>query len=167
MKKEIWLVVLVGFLFCASAAFSQITNFQKQMREQMQKKMRGKVLSVGTGTQPSTPALATSMKAAQGKAIFNDSSLGTNGKSCGSCHVDGQKPLDGREVDNRMIVHAQYHYEHSIGGERVMAADKLDKLVAYFNSLASKKSGSMMFPTGNSSQGRVPNTQQEMEDDQW
>ena len=121
-----------------------------QVRELMQKKMMGKGAGAGTtGTQqPTIPAATTPMEVAQGKAIFNDSSLGTNGKSCGSCHVEGKKPLDGRKVDNRLVAFVQYCYEHAIGGQKVIAADKLDKLIAYLGSLGSKKPGATMFPAG-------------------
>lgn len=167
MKKEIWLAVLIGSLFCTSIAFAQLSEFQKRMMKQMRKKMWGKVLVTNKMKQSGTLASATPNKAVRGKALFNNSLLGTNGKSCGSCHIEGQKPLDGRKVDNRTIASIQYHYEHSVGGEKVIEADKLDKLIAYFNSLASQQSGSTKFPTSKFSPGQATQTQQEMVDDEW
>lgn len=167
MKKEIWLVVLIGSLFSSSIAVAQLSELQKRMMKQMRKKMWSQVLGNKTGTQSSTPTSATPNKAVRGKALFNDSLLGTNGKSCGSCHIEGKKPLDGRKVDNRTIASIQYHYEHSIAGEKVITADKLDKLIAYFNSLARKKSGSKMFPASKVSPNQAPQRQPEMEEDEW
>ncbi len=179
MKKHIWLGILVASLFGVSAAFAQVTDFQKQMMEQMQKKMMGGGAGAGAGAagmqQPSTPASTTPMEVTQGKAIFNDSSLGTNGKSCGSCHVEGKKPLDGRKIDNRLVAFVQYCYEHAIGGQKVIETGKLDKLIAYFGSLGGEKPGGAMFQGNVPSQGgQVPMQQQspmmqqgEQEDDAW
>lgn len=182
MKKEIWLAVLIGSLFSVSIAYAQLSDFQKQMMEQMQKKMMGGGGGGGAATggvmpgtqQPTIPAATTPMEVTQGKAIFNDSSLGTNGKSCGSCHVEGKKPLDGRKTDNRLVAFVQYCYEHAIGGQKVIEADKLDKLISYFASLGSNKQGSTMFPARAPSQGgQIPMQQQspmmqgEQEEDAW
>ena len=142
MKKKI-LLVLLASLMGISPAFAQVTDFQKKMMEEMQKKMMGKM---GTATAPGavpTSKTPTQVKEAKkGKKIFNDVSLGTNGKSCGSCHIEGQKPLDGRNVDNRLIAFIQYCYEHAIDGQSVMDGVKLDQIVSYFKNLhAEEKKG--------------------------
>ena len=157
MKKEVWIVALIAYVFGVSIAFAQTTDMQKQMMEQMQKKMMGGGMGAGGLQQPGTSAT----EATQGKGIFSDSSLGTNGKSCGSCHVEGKKPLDGRKVDSRLVAFVQYCYEHAIGGQKVMVGDKLDKLIAYFRSLSSGNSGSSAFPGAAPSQGgQIPMQQQ-------
>lgn len=139
MKKKILLMLLVS-LMGISPAFAQITDFQKKMMEEMQKKMMGKM---GTATAPGavpTSKTPTQVKEAKkGKKLFNDVSLGTNGKSCGSCHIEGQKPLDGRKVDNRLIAFVQYCYEHAIDGQSVMDGVKLDQIVYYFKHLYTQK----------------------------
>ncbi len=176
MKRKVWLGILVASLFGASTVFAQLSDFQKQMMEQMQKKMMGGggAGDATTGTQqPTIPVSTTPMVVTQGKAVFNDSSLGTNGKSCGSCHVEGKKPLDGREVDNRLVAFVQYCYEHAIGGQKVIDTDKLDKIIAYFDSFGSKSDASMFQGSAPAQGGQMPMQQQSpmmqqgVEEDAW
>jgi len=172
MKKNILLVFLVS-LIGVSPAFAQVTDFQKKMMEEMQKKMMGKM---GTATAPGAVPNAktpTQVKEAQkGKKNFNDAALGTNGKSCGSCHIEGQKPLDGRNVDNRLIAFIQYCYEHAIDGQSVMDGVKLDQIVYYFKSLqvkekeAEEKKASIQKQKAPTTQKAVEKEETE-EDDSW
>lgn len=146
MKKVIGLGVVVLFIslmgvFPASAQ-SNMTDFQKQMMNQRQNQMRS-----GWGNQPfNTPtSFATPLQANAGKDVFNDTFLGTNGKSCGTCHQKGVKPLDGSNIDDHSIATIQYCYEHAIGGQKVIPADKLEKLITYFRSFGKKAPG-LTFP---------------------
>ncbi len=148
MRKDVWLVILLASMLGTSLAFAQGTDFQKNMMQQMQNKMMGKM---GTNTQPSAPTPTTPIQAKEGvkgKELFNDKTLGTNGRSCGTCHSEGDKPLEGRNVDNWLVSFVQYCYEHALGGEKVMPTDKLDKMIAYFKSLNSKKKSKPGFSPG-------------------
>lgn len=139
MKKNILLMFLAS-LIGASPAFAQITEFQKRMMEEMQKKMMGKMgTSTAPGAVPASKTPTQAKEAKKGKKLFNDPAMGTNGKSCGSCHIEGQKPLDGRKIDNRLIAFIQYCYEHAIDGQSVMDEVKLDQIVYYFKSLRAKE----------------------------
>ena len=144
MKKKLWLVVLLAFLFGSSPVFAQLSDFQKKMMEQMQQKMRsGAVSTAGGGfsAQPNAPVSSSPMQTKEGKALFNNVSLGTNGKSCGTCHAEGKKPLDGSGVNNHVVAYIQYCYEHAIGGKKVIAADKLEKIVVYIQSAGQTSPG--------------------------
>ena len=145
--SRIFLLVALFGLIVVPASFAQeMSEFQKQMMEQMMQQTRQKMQS-GETKPPgdmSLPGPESSEAVGQGKEIFNASSLGTNGKSCGSCHKEGKKPLAGQKVDNHMIAYVQYCYEHAIGGKKVIDKVKLDKLMAYLKSL--QKSAPMGSP---------------------
>ncbi len=140
------LIALLGFIVVPASFAQDMTEFQKQMQQQM---MQQNMQRMQSGeTQPplsmKPPGPESSEAVNQGKKIFIDPSLGTNGKSCGSCHREGEKPLAGQKVNNHMIAYVQYCYEHAIGGEKVIDKSKLDKLMAYFRSL--QKSAPMGVP---------------------
>jgi mono/diheme cytochrome c family protein len=131
-------VVVLG-LAVASASFAQdIGEFQRQMMERMMQQNREKMQK----GEADLPGFAKVGVADRGKAIFNSTSLGNNGKSCGSCHQEGQGPLDGRQVDNHLVAYVQYCYEHALGGEKVIAGDKLDKIMGYLKSLQKSQASS-------------------------
>jgi hypothetical protein len=136
-KKILLAVVSLGLLV-ASVSFAQdMSDFQKQMMQQMMQQNMQKFQQGGT----EAPGFAQRKEVAdKGRALFNDSSLGTNGKSCGSCHQEGQAPLDGRVVNHYLAAYVQYCYEHALAGKKVIDKDKLDQIMSYFGSLRVAKS---------------------------
>lgn len=167
------LVVLFGFIVVPASFSQDMSEFQKQMMQQMMEKNRGNIQS-GGGQPPSdisAPGPESNEAANQGRIIFNDSSLGNNGKSCGSCHQEGEKPLAGHKVNNRTVAYVQYCYEHAVGGKKVIAKVKLDKLMAYLRSLQKSASGGipMGSPMGESmgSQMGSPPSSPHGEEESW
>jgi cytochrome c len=174
MKKNILLMLLVS-LIGVSPALAQVSEFQKKMMEEMQKKMMGKMgTATAPGAVPTSKTPTQAKEAKKGKKLFNDVALGTNGKSCGSCHIEGQKPLEGRKVDNRLIAFIQYCYEHAIDGQSVMDGVKLDQIVTYFKNLhaeekVGKRATTKKAPTKQETveEGVVEEAGDGDEDDSW
>jgi len=147
MKRSLLLilvasVIVVGSQFTANAQQnSQIEGMQKQMMEAMQKQMMknmGGGLGGGGGTQaaPAAKASISPDRTRAGEAVFGDTSLGTNGKSCKTCHAKkGAKPLDGRGVNAHLVAFIQYCYNNALKGPGIMAENKLNSVVDYFTSL--------------------------------
>ncbi len=115
-----------------------MSDYQKQMMNKLRQQYQQ---DVQTG-QKQPPVTVPGELATQGKAIFNDPALGTNGKSCGNCHAEGKNPLDGRQPDNYLVAYVQYCYEHALNGQGVIDKGKLDKLMAYFMSIHQQNSHS-------------------------
>jgi len=68
----------------------------------------------------------------EGERIFNDPKLGTNGKSCASCHKEqGDKIMRNRGFDFQLVAFVQYCYENALQGKRVIAKDKLNDLLSF------------------------------------
>jgi len=137
-------VIVVGSQLVASAQENtQIEGMQKQMMEAMQKQMMknmgGGLGGGGGGGMQAAPAAKASIspdRARGGEAVFGDTSLGTNGKSCKTCHAKkGAKPLDGRRLNAHLIAFIQYCYNNALKGPGIMAENKLNSIVDYFTSL--------------------------------
>jgi mono/diheme cytochrome c family protein len=165
-KKRLILVLTSLIMLSAPALFAQNMNdFQRQMMETMMKQNREKMQKGET----QLPGFASikQKEVEKGKDLFNDTTLGTNQKSCGSCHQEGQKPLDGRKVDNQLIAYIQYCYQEALGGTKVIDKDKLDSLVTYFNSLDKNQTENAIQPDSelpSPSQpmpGKAPNHEEE------
>ncbi len=168
-SKKIFLAIISLGLIFAPALFAQdMTGFQRQMMEKMRQQTMQKSMQQTQGGQnllgeAQPPGFAAIDLSGDGRKLFNDPALGTNGKSCGSCHQEGQKPLDGRKVDHHMVAFVQYCYEHAIRGVKVIDKEKLNKIMAYFNSLEKKSNpaGAIapapMMPTPSMSTPLMPN----------
>jgi len=132
--------VVAGFQVLANAqgGGNQMQDMQQQMMQAMQKQMMQNMGGAG-GMQPgASPAKAgvPTERTAAGEAVFSDTGLGTNGKSCKTCHSRlGEKPLDGRKVDNYLSAVVQYCYVNALKGKSVIGRKKLNAIVDYFTSL--------------------------------
>ena len=68
-----------------------------------------------------------------GVSAFSDTNIGTNGKSCKSCHSKpGEKPLEGRKVNAYLISSIQYCYNNAMKGNGVIDGKKLERIVDLF-----------------------------------
>jgi len=68
-----------------------------------------------------------------GRAVFLDTGLGTNGKSCSTCHSEnGNKPLRGKETGADFLVATQYCYNNFLSGKGIIPKDKLRAIKDYF-----------------------------------
>jgi len=79
---------------------------------------------------------------AKGKAIFNDSKLGTVGRSCNSCHPNGKglEAAAGRKDLPKVINSC---IEDALKGKRIDPnSSEMADLVAYVKSLRGKEAGS-------------------------
>ncbi len=144
MKRYYFLGIAVLFMLgisLSASAQQKMTDFQRQMREKimqqtMQQVQGGKIQPPAGAAGQVAPAKAV----IDGKSLFNDPSLGTNGKSCGSCHkTEGEGPLDGRAVDSHYVAYIQYCYEHALAGKEVIERNSIQKLTAYLKSLQKSK----------------------------
>jgi len=72
----------------------------------------------------------------QGKALFNDTALGTSGKSCNTCHPDG-KGLEEAEGGDYLVETINTCIENPLKGQP-LAHDSvaMQSLVLYIRSLA-------------------------------
>ncbi len=138
-KKILLAVISLGLIFVPALFAQDMTEFQKQMMERMRQQTMQKTMqqtqggqNLGEESQP--PGFAAVALSGDGKRVFNDPTLGTNGKSCGSCHQVGKKPLAGQKVNNHLAAYVQYCYEHALAGKKVIEKDKLNKIMAYFES---------------------------------
>ena len=113
--KGIFCAALFCGLVMSSVSFAEEANdMQKMMMEKMKKQ---------------------TSQSKDGEAVFNDTTLGTNGKSCGGCHAEAQKIVEKHPVDNHLAAYIQYCYEHALNGTKVIDKEKLDKMMAYFTVL--------------------------------
>jgi len=102
-------------------------DMMKKMQESMMQNMMGSMMG-----NPS-PKAVSKEKSNLGKAIFNDTKLGNNGKSCNTCHSKvGRKPLDGRKVVPYLSAYIQYCYNNGLKGRGIIPKDKLDGIESYF-----------------------------------
>lgn len=79
--------------------------------------------------------------AEHGKKLFNSTSLGTNGKSCASCHPDGKGLEDAADYDQETLTKlANKCIEKALKG-KTLADDSpdLSSLVMYMNTLGAAK----------------------------
>jgi len=83
----------------------------------------------------------------RGKALFNDPSLGTNGKSCNSCHPNGAR-IDGRKKNYRIMGNklgsiedaANFCIKMALKGTPLAKdSQKMKDLSAYLRTLKGKK----------------------------
>ena len=139
-KKVLLVIIALGLAFIPASFAQDMGEFQKQMMQQMMQQNMQKFQGGEAGQQGFPSIDKDKTTTTQGKALFNDSSLGSNGKSCGSCHQEGEKPLDGRDINHHLVAYVQYCYEHALGGEKVIGQAKLDKIMSYFVSLKMTKS---------------------------
>ncbi len=145
MKKTLLLllgvlIAVVGFQLSVSAQQNnQMEDMQKSMMRSMQEQMMKSMGSGGMGggaRSTSSRVTVSAERARAGEAVFADSGLGTNGKSCKTCHAQaGKKPLDGRKVNSHLIAFVQYCYNNALKGQGIMAESKLNALTDYFTSL--------------------------------
>ena len=75
----------------------------------------------------------------KGKALFNDPKLGTTGKSCNSCHLDGKGALQAAgKADLDRIINACI--THSIKGKALDPQSmEMQSMILYLKSLSAKK----------------------------
>ena len=90
----------------------------------------------------------------KGEAIFNDSSLGTNGKSCNSCHPDG-KGIEASKKTFKILGTKQESIEGAVNFCIEMAlsgkalekdSEKMNDLVSYLNTVKGKKKRERVTP---------------------
>lgn len=89
-----------------------------------------------------------------GKTIFNDSSLGTNGKSCNSCHPDGKSIDAGKKAfkilgtEQKSIEDAvNFCIEKALSGKALEKdSEKIDDIVSYLKSVKGKKKRERVTP---------------------
>lgn len=89
----------------------------------------------GSGVVAATQHEAT---AEQGKALFNDTKLGTSGESCNSCHPDG-KGLENAGMKKDLKATINKCIEKALQGKKL--GDKsveMESLVLYIKSLEKK-----------------------------
>jgi cytochrome c peroxidase len=89
------------------------------------------------------PAERGPPSAQQGAALFRDPSLGTNGKSCASCH-EGGKRLDPEELaeasDDKLAAYANSCVEAMLKGKRLPeGSPPLRSLVLHLRSFQVRK----------------------------
>ena len=92
-----------------------------------------------TGVAAGALSAAETASVDKGKALFNDPKLGTNGKSCNTCHRDG-KDLQkaGNKSDLDQIVNACI--THSIKGKALDPKSiEMQSLQLYIKSLGAKQ----------------------------
>lgn len=91
--------------------------------------------------------MAHSRDVKQGKALFNDSNLGTNGKSCNSCHPGG-KNIDGSKETFSIMGSEQESVEDAVNFCINMAlsgkplkkdSEQMGDMVSYLKTLKVKK----------------------------
>lgn len=76
----------------------------------------------------------------KGKALFNDPKLGTTGKSCGSCHVDGAKLDKAVGKDEKALAETVNKcIAANLKGKALdVNSDDMKNIVAYVQSVAGK-----------------------------
>ena len=84
-------------------------------------------------------AAAEGVSIEKGKALFNDPKLGTTGKSCNSCHPDGQNIQNaGTRRDIDRVINACI--THSIKGKALAPQSiEMQSLLLYIKSLSAKQ----------------------------
>jgi len=142
MKKVSLLLFSLIFLFSGYLIAGAQQNSQSQMQDMQQNMMKTmmeqmtKNLGGGMGGSAAPKQGVSTNKARGGESVFSDTSLGTNGKSCKTCHSKkGKKPLDGRKVDSHLISFVQYCYNNALKGMGVIPEKKLTGIEDYFKSL--------------------------------
>lgn len=90
----------------------------------------------------------------KGKALFNDINLGTNGKSCNSCHADG-KDIDGSKDTYSILGSQQDSIEDAVNFciKMALSGTPLDKdsenmksMVSHLGTLKGKKKRTIEAP---------------------
>jgi len=137
-------IFVLGSYMIVNAQNFQMGDMQKQMMQSMQQQMMGSMGGGGGGGGAmgggpmgggQSPAVSQE-KALAGAKTFADTSLGTSGKSCRTCHSKaGVKPLDGRKVDFHLATSIQYCYNKALKGPGIIAENRLNNIVDYFKSL--------------------------------
>jgi cytochrome c len=91
--------------------------------------------------------MAHSGDVGKGKSLFNDSNLGTNGKSCNSCHAGGMN-IDGSKETFSILGSEQESVENAVNFCIEMAlngkplgqdSEKMNDMVSYLKTLKVKK----------------------------
>ena len=99
-------------------------------------------------------ATAYSGDVKKGEVIFNDSSLGTNGKSCNSCHANG-KGIDAGKKTFEILGTKQESMEGAVNFCIEMAlsgtaleknSEKMNDLVSYLKTVKGKKKRERVTP---------------------
>ena len=90
--------------------------------------------------------IAYSADISKGKSLFNNTKLGTNGKSCNSCHPDGSS-IDGSKSSFSILGSEQSNIEDAanfciemaLSGKALdKSSDKMKDLVSYLSTLKPK-----------------------------
>ncbi len=95
----------------------------------------------------SAAGIAYSADADKGKGLFNDTKLGTNGKSCNTCHSGG-KDIDGSkktfeilgEQINSISEAVNFCIENALDGKALDSnSEDMKSIVSYIKTLKGKK----------------------------
>ena len=87
------------------------------------------------------PAKPPGVSAGRGKALFESTKLGTNGKSCATCHAGGKRFAEVAETpDDELAEYVNSCIEAMLAGKPLPAgSDDLRALVLHVRSLAGAK----------------------------
>ncbi len=86
-------------------------------------------------------ALAAGPSMEKGKELFNNTALGTNGKSCATCHRDGKR-LEGAAAidDGELAGTVNQCIERTLAGKSLdPASDNMKSLIMYIRSFANSE----------------------------
>ncbi len=139
LNSALYAAMLLVLAANPPAAAQDTTQGTSDFQKQKMNSVKQQYIQNIQGGQKQFSVSFSSETANLGKEIFYDSSLGENGKTCGSCHSEGKNPLNDISLDNYTIVHVQYCYDHYLNTEELIEKEKLDRLMAYIASLRQKR----------------------------